>query len=83
MAKVMKRISYNSLRLGICNKTTFGKVQNQLRKAQQNLKILQGRDPTYADREGHCFARAEVKTKWLESKEFMWRQRSRDIWLKE
>lgn len=81
MAEVMTRILHCSKRSEIWNRT-FGRVQNLLKKAQQNLKMLQERDPTFADKEGHCFARAELQ-KWLEREELMWRQCSRALWLKE
>lgn len=82
MAEVMAMIFYCSQQLEVWNRISFGRVQYQLRKAKQKLKYMQERDPTYGYRESHLLARVEVQT-WLEREKIMWRQRSKELWLKE
>ncbi|KAF5458308.1 hypothetical protein F2P56_022343 [Juglans regia] len=82
MGEVMTMISNCSHKLTVWNRVSFGKVQYQLRKANQKLQYLQENGSTYGDREAHLLARVEVQT-WLEREETMWRQRSKALWLKE
>lgn len=63
------------------NKSTFGNIQLNLKKAQLYLNNLIELDPLLSKPQAHQGTR-EVQT-WLEKNELMWRKQPHIMWLKE
>ncbi|XP_042951290.1 uncharacterized protein LOC122285342 [Carya illinoinensis] len=79
---VMRKIQHCGEKLTVWNKTIFGHVQRNLKKAKDQLCLVHQADPLSDNRQKLQEARNEVQ-KWLTRNEIMWKQRSKALWLAE
>ena len=81
-----KKLKALKTRLKIWNKTSFGNLEEKKREALKKVKawdVLEERDPlTLRERELKVEAVNDFK-RWALLEEVHWRQKSREIWLKE
>jgi hypothetical protein len=64
------------------NKEHFGQTRTRIKELERKIEVLQGMDPTTEVVEAEAALCLELND-WLEREELKWRQKSREIWLKE
>ena len=64
------------------NKEHFGQIRTHIKELERKIEVLQGMDPTTEVVEAEAALCLELND-WLEREELKWRQKSREIWLKE
>uniref|UniRef100_A0A2N9IMG3 CCHC-type domain-containing protein n=1 Tax=Fagus sylvatica TaxID=28930 RepID=A0A2N9IMG3_FAGSY len=65
-----------------CNKYFFGATKTQIRELEKKITKIQNLDPTQENLALEASLSTELN-EWLEREELKWRQKSRELWLKE
>ena len=64
------------------NKYFFGATRTRIKELEEKITKIQNLDPTQENLALEAFLSAELN-EWLEREELKWRQKSRELWLKE
>jgi hypothetical protein len=68
--------------LKVWNKEVFGSCQKRIQELSKKLELVQGRDSSMENAIEEAKLQSELNV-WLERNELLWRQKSRETWLKE
>jgi hypothetical protein len=66
----------------VWNRTVFGLTRARIRDLEERLKLIQEMDPSQENLSTEAALQLEIN-EWLEREEVKWRQKSRELWLKE
>jgi hypothetical protein len=66
----------------VWNKYIFGVTKSRIRELEDRLKVVQDLDPSSANLAMEASLSAKLN-EWLEKEELKWKQKSRELWLKE
>uniref|UniRef100_A0A2N9GUT0 Uncharacterized protein n=1 Tax=Fagus sylvatica TaxID=28930 RepID=A0A2N9GUT0_FAGSY len=66
----------------VWNKYIFGVTKSRIRELEDRLKVVQDLDPSLANLAMEASLSAKLN-EWLEKEELKWKQKSRELWLKE
>ena len=66
----------------VWNRTTFGLTRDRIPELEERLKVIQVMNPSQENLAREAAIQLELN-EWLEREEIKWRQKSRELWLKE
>uniref|UniRef100_A0A2N9ET81 Reverse transcriptase domain-containing protein n=2 Tax=Fagus sylvatica TaxID=28930 RepID=A0A2N9ET81_FAGSY len=80
--KLAKKIKKTRYELKDWNKAYFGMAQTRIKELEHKIEEIRGLDPTKENLELEAALCLELND-WLEKEEIKWKQKSRELWLRE
>ena len=80
MFKVCQKLKEAKKEFRIWNREWFGNIHQNIKKCWENLRCIQGEDPTQANLSKEVGINMELQ-EWLQREETLWRQKARIKWL--
>uniref|UniRef100_A0A2N9J298 CCHC-type domain-containing protein n=1 Tax=Fagus sylvatica TaxID=28930 RepID=A0A2N9J298_FAGSY len=79
LAKKFRKVQKDLI---VWNKYIFGETKSRIRELEDRLRVVQDLDPSSANLAIEASLSVELN-EWLEREELKWKQKSRELWLKE
>ena len=80
--RLVKRCQKTKQDLIAWNRSVFGHTQTRIQEIKDQIKSVQALDPTQANLSVKAALNLELNN-WLEREELKWKQKSKELWLKE
>jgi hypothetical protein len=79
LARKLEQVGHD---LRVWNRNSFSFTRTQIKELEKTIEEIQGKEPTQANLEHEAALYLELDV-WLQSDELKWRQKFRELWLKE